>query len=475
MTDYKKIIESFQEDLIKSAQECVKIKSISGNSEGTKKALLFYLDLGQNMGFKATNIEDLGGVIEYGEGDKTIGMIVHLDVVPEGTGWNFPPFDGQIQDGKLYGRGAIDDKGPAISALYALKAFKESGIKPHCKIQIIIGIDEESVWNTTPKMLEKIKEPDFSFVPDSKFPIIIAEKGLIWIEVNGNFASSNHSDQPYNSGIVIQNMIGGGTDSLNIVPDHCEVTLQATQSQAAELMKRLADFTHQTKYDIKLDQNSPAQNNSTLKLISRGKSGHAFNCQEGQNAISQLILFLAQLDITNEQKDFIQTCSEKIGIEYDGESLGLAVEDDLTGNLTVSPGYLSLDDKQFTLQVDIRFPSSQTLNEMKPKVIKAFDVFQGSMTIIDSLESLSFPEDDPHIRSLLQVYRDFTGDQEAKPLGMGGTTFSKAFKHAVAFGPSFPGMAKVEHQPDEYMEIEHLIKCTEIYALAIEELSKESS
>lgn len=463
MNQFTDAVNSYKEELIKSLQECIQVKSISGNQEETLHALNFFLNLGISMDFKATNIDNLGGVIEFGEGEKVIGIIAHMDTVPEGTGWTYPPFEGQIHDGKIYGRGAIDDKGPSISALYALKILKDSGIQPKCKIKIIIGIDEETLWNATPKLLEKIQEPDFSFVPDAKFPIVIAEKGLLWFELNKSFRAPDLQRKP---GIIIKKILGG-SDSLNIVPDYCEAILALPKEEAETIQKNLQRLQHnQNPYNIGVEPDG-----TDLKLFSRGKSTHAFSCDEGRNAISQLILFLNELDIVPEQKEFLQTYTHKIGLEYYGQSLGLGLEDELTGKLTVNPGYIFLDEKSVTLKVDIRFPASENLANMKTKLQSSFQPFQGNLTIIDSLASLCFSEDDPHIRKLLKVYRDYTGDQKARPLGMGGTTFSKAFRNAVSFGPTFPGMAKVEHQPDEYMEIDHLLKCTEIYALALKELA----
>jgi succinyl-diaminopimelate desuccinylase len=479
MKEIKETVSTLKEEIIKSLQACIRIKSISGDEEGTLKVLEFFLNLGQSMGFKSANVNNLGGIIEFGEGERTLGIIVHLDTVPEGTGWQYPPFEGRIEDNKIYGRGAIDDKGPAISVLYALKTIQDTGIKPDCKIQIIIGIDEETVWNTTPKLLKKIREPDFAFVPDSNFPIVIAEKGLVWIEITKDFLQINPNTETTKSqtnldknnqkkqkpSIIIKKILGG-SESLNIVPDYCAATLKMTEDKLQTVEKKLQRFLQQEKFaNIEIEKND-----SEIKLLSHGKSAHAFNCDEGRNAISQLILFLNQLDIAEEQKTFLETYTSKIGMEYFGESLGLASEDELTGKLTVSPGYIHLDEKSANLKVDIRFPASEQLTVLKGKVDSAFQPFQGNLKIIDSLESLSFSEDDPNIQKLLQVYRDYNGDREAQPLGIGGTTFAKAFNNAVGFGPTFPGMAKSEHQPDEFMEIDHLMKCTEIYALAIKKL-----
>ncbi|KUO65868.1 MAG: dipeptidase [Gracilibacter sp. BRH_c7a] len=462
MDQFKETVSSAKDEMIKALQDCLKIKSTTG-TDGVHKALDFYLNLAKDMGFTVKNIEKLGGLIEFGQGPKTIGLIVHLDTVPEGSGWSFPPFEGQIQNGKIYGRGAIDDKGPAIATLYALKAIKDSDSQLQNKFQIIVGIDEEDVWTTTPQLLKKIKEPDFSFVPDSKFPLVIAEKGLIWLELAHDF---NKQAIPKKSlSMIIKNMQGGG--SLNIVPESCEALLTGDIQLLSQVKTKLADYLNKTKSNIRIEENG-----SDIKLVSQGKSAHAFNCQEGINAIAQLILFLNELDINTQQKEFLSIYSKKIGMECFGESLGIQMEDKVSGKLTISPGEVLMNDTMVKLKVDLRFPATSTLDSVKRKVLQAFQEFSGDIKILDSLESLSFPEDDPHITKLMQVYKDYTGDTEAKPLGMGGTTFAKAFKNAVAFGPTFPGMAKVEHQPDEYMEIDHLIRCTEIYALAINELGK---
>ena len=484
MSEIKETIRSFQEEMLKSLQECLKIKSLSGEEEGTRRVLEYFLELGRSLGFEAKNIDNLGGVIEFG-GDhndgkdsgnspgETIGIIVHLDVVPEGRGWKHEPFAGQIEDGKIYGRGAIDDKGPAISALYAMKAVKDSGFIPKGKIQMIIGLDEETSWAKTPKLLEKIPEPDFSFVPDSVFPLVIAEKGLVWLELKKVFKQKqipdNQSPKPQ-SGFKIKKIEGGA--SLNIVPAYCEALLEIPEGEKNAVCRKLKQLISQSGFRLEL-----MEKGTDATLASYGQPAHAFNCQEGQNAVAQLLVFLARaevlemLDLTDEQRKFITLFAQKIGLEHYGESLGLACEDDLTGKLTVNPGFLRMDHQALTLGLDIRFPAAERLESMLEKIKSAFRCFEAEQTVLDSLDSLSFSEDEEHIQKLLKVYRDFTGQQEVKALGTGGTTFAKAFKRAVAFGPTFPGTPKVEHQPDEYIEIEHLINCTEIYALAIKELT----
>ena len=86
------------------------------------------------------------GLIDYGEGEETLGIMCHMDVVPEGEGWKHPPYGGVIADDEIHGSGTLDDKGPAICALYALAAVKECGLPMKRKVRIMLGGDEESGW-----------------------------------------------------------------------------------------------------------------------------------------------------------------------------------------------------------------------------------------------------------------------------------------------------------------------------------------
>lgn len=108
-----------------------------------------------------------------------MAIIGHLDVVPAGSGWSHEPYGGEIADGKMYGRGTLDDKGPVISCLYAMKALKDAGFVPEPTVRLILGLDEESGWKGIKYYFEKEKRPDYGFTPDADFPLINGEKGLM--------------------------------------------------------------------------------------------------------------------------------------------------------------------------------------------------------------------------------------------------------------------------------------------------------
>lgn len=461
----KSLVNSYKNEMIKVLQEYIRIKSVSQaetdnqadkqGETGVQDALNYLLDLGSRLGFKSVNIDNLGGLIEFGEGKETIGIIVHADTVPEGEGWTFPPFEGQIQNGRIFGRGAIDNKGPTISALYAMKAVKDSGVTAGKKVQMIICLDEEISWNLTTELLKKIKQPEFSFIPDSRFPLINAEKGLLWVELKKDFNPSA------GSGIKLKSLKGG--DSLNMVPSYCEAVLEAPPDRHSAIREKLQVFQNSTGFNLEMQPES-----SALRLISRGKSVHASCCSEGKNAVSQMLLFLSELEITAEdQQKFIKAYAEKIGMDCNGESLGCSFRDEITGELTFNPAQIVLDKSSVSLKIDIRVPASCGLDTLLSRLREGTRDFDCKLEILDSLPPINVPENSEYVQTLLEVYRNFTGEKKARPCGIGGTTLAKVFKNAVAFGPLFPGMEKTEHQPDEYMEIDHLVRCAQLYAQAL--------
>src|SRR5690606_19096506 len=152
--------------------------------------------------------------IEVGKGEEILGILCHLDVVPAGDGWKYPPFSVTIEDGKIYARGALDDKGPTLAAYYALKLLVDMGVDFKKKVRIILGTDEESGWRGLQYYLTKEKMPDLGFAPDANFPLIFGEKGIM----NGMFTGRCEDNGLY------QLNFGERT---NVVPDKAEAIVDA--------------------------------------------------------------------------------------------------------------------------------------------------------------------------------------------------------------------------------------------------------
>ena len=295
-----KIIDIYKDKLIKSTQELIAIPSIKGEpkegmpfGEEINKALEHALKIGEELGFLVGNVDGYAGFIEFGQGNETLGILAHLDVVPAGDGWTYPPFGGEIHDNKIYGRGAIDDKGPAMAALFAMKAVMEAGVPVNKKVRLILGTDEESGWEDMDYYFKNQPMPDFGITPDANYPVIHAEKGIVHIELYKEFNSESADKSPIVS-------IKGGSRA-NMVPDSCICYLK--------------------------DKEKP--------LNVEGVSAHASMPEKGQNAIAKMLDLLNSRGLEdNDIDNFVKDLNRLIGLDTTGEGLGINLSDDVSGNLT---------------------------------------------------------------------------------------------------------------------------------------------
>ena len=187
----EKILE-MKDEMFDTIRENVAICSVKGEPEEdapygreVKKALDHLLSVGEKMGFKTGNVDNRVGWIEYGEGDEMVGVLGHVDVVPLGEGWDYDPLGCEIHDGKMYGRGVQDDKGPTIGAVYALKAIRDLGLPVDRRIRVLFGCDEESGSSCVEHYIKVGEElPTIGFTPDAQFPAIFCEKGQTFWDVS---------------------------------------------------------------------------------------------------------------------------------------------------------------------------------------------------------------------------------------------------------------------------------------------------
>ena len=124
MMSLNEIVDSMKDDIIRSTQEIIRIKSVQEDAmegmpfgEGVHKAYEYAMKLSKDFGFEFKDIDGYAGHADMGDGEESLGILVHLDVVPAGDNWTYPPYAAEIHDDKIFGRGTIDDKGPAIACL----------------------------------------------------------------------------------------------------------------------------------------------------------------------------------------------------------------------------------------------------------------------------------------------------------------------------------------------------------------------
>ena len=401
------------------------------------KALNYCLDLGRKCGFKTTNIDNIIGEIETGEGEETIAMLCHLDVVPTGTGWTTPPFEANIRDGKLFARGSLDDKGAVIASLYAMKAINELGIKLNKKVILILGTDEETGTRDMKKYLEVRPMPTMGFSPDAQFPLIYGEKGIMSIDIMLD---------DIDDGIIVES-----GDRYNVVP----------QEAWAFGIKDTND------YQDYLDKTSSKGEVKDGKIFAYGLRAHAMEPRLGINAILKLCNYLKD-KTDNKLIKFVSDCLNDSRFK----NIGLDFSDYEMGDLTCNLALMKLEKGKGKIGLNLRYPVRWDKDNFLCELNKKASKYGLVVNVIHDNVPLYVEPNSDLIKTLHKAYVKVTKDDKTPLLTIGGGTYARYLKNCVAFGPLKPGREDVCHIVDEYIYLEDLFDSCEIYAEALAELGK---
>lgn len=466
--DWTKEVEARKDDLLEDLQNLLRINSERDDAQATPEApfgpgpvagLKHMLAYGERDGFTVKNVDNYAGHIEYGEGDETLGIFGHMDVVPAGDGWETDPYEPVIKDGKIYARGASDDKGPSMAAYYAMKIIKELGLPVSKKIRFVVGSDEESGWGDMDYYFQHEEAPDFGFSPDAEFPIINGEKGNVTIRLT--FRGGNGADyklESFKSGLR-ENMVPGTADAV------------VTAASADEAASLAASFETFIKQEAKISGNAELSD-KTVTFHVVGKGAHGASPQSGINAATFLATFLN--DYSFAEGGFINTIAEFIHEDFYGEKLGVAFEDEKMGKLTMNAGIVNFDPENpenSLVTLNFRYPKGTSAEELQAKVQATVGETVTATQGDRNQEPHYVPVDDPLVATLLQVYEDHTGEKGQEQI-IGGGTYGRLLKRGVAYGAMFPGYTDTMHQANEFMELDDLFRAAAIYADAIYRLAK---
>ena len=426
MKDAERILNEQFDELVRELQKVVSFNTEKAAAaknapfgKNVKECLNYTLKLAQSMGLATYDCDGYAGHADFtGTGKEVLGILGHLDVVPaKAEEWLYPPYSGEIHDGKLYGRGTMDDKGPMIACLFAVKALKEAGFKPSKTVRLIFGCDEESGMQCVEHYFTKMPYPDVAFSPDGDFPVINREKGI------------------YQFDVVCGKLPTGVTvtagERANVVPSKCDAT-----------------FANQT--------------HTTL-----GKSAHGSTPDEGVNATHEMLKTLHRTFPENETLTFL---AEKV-IDTSGKAWGIDLCDKESGKLTCNLGVLrTAEDGTLTATVDVRFPVTYRCNDVYELLVKNTPK-QFTVRPEHVSEPLHVPSDSKLVTTLMNVYNDVM-QTNAQPLAIGGGTYSRCLPNCVAFGPLFPREEQTIHMPNECVDLANLKLMAKLYLKAIYELAK---
>ncbi len=416
-----KYIDEHFEDLVEHTREIVRIPSVESEAvkdaspacpygKNVRQAEDYMLKVAEKeYGFEVHENEGLYCYVDAGAEEGTekemLGIVCHLDVVPEGQGWNHPAFGSEIEGDKIYGRGTVDDKGPAMAALHALKAVRDCGYKFKRQVRLIYGLNEETGMRCIEEYVKHEKTPDISFTPDGSYPLCNSEFGICHVA----FRKEYHSGIRFESGVA-----------ANVVPPEAKAVLNGKE------------------------------------YVTKGIQTHASTPWEGENAAQKMIKLLAGLpDLSPEDSAVLAVLDRHLGEGYNGEGFGLFYADE-TGKQTLNLGIVKWDENGFEIILDLRCPSAVRPETVKEKLTVAFAECGAEMAWFNFSEGYYLSEDTEIVSKLMNVYQNRTGDKESKPIVMGGGTYARHLPNCVSFGPEGYMDVCSCHIPNEYISFDQL-------------------
>lgn len=447
-------IQAQRENILRDIGRLVAVPSVEGPAApgapfgpGPRAALDEALAIAAELGLAPGEGEGHIGWADVpgAEKEKYLATITHLDVVPEGNGWDADPFTLRVRDGWLLGRGVADDKGPSVLCLYALKFLKDEAGPLRYPVRALLGCNEETNMKDVAWYNAHEKPPVFCFTPDAEFPLCNGEKGQFEADLLS----------PVLNGDILD--FEGGV-ARNAVPDRASALIRAELAAlpAAE--------------GITLEQEADG-----VRVRGWGKSGHAAMPQGTVNAIGLVVDYLLANGIGSEAERAFLQLLHKLHSAWDGTGLGIQADDGLFDPLTVVGGVIRMENGALRQTVDCRFPTSTNGSVLEAALRKAAG--DAGVVCMDHVnEPFYIGVDAAPIQALMEAYCQVTGE-EAKPFTMGGGTYARHFPLAVSFGPEnsnavLPDFAGPMHGANEGAKFEHLLAALKIYILALLKLEE---
>ena len=409
--------------------------------------------------------QDLGYTVLIGMGDQKekVTIVTHGDVQPANASkWKQSPFIIDTSEpGKLVGRGTEDDKGAITTALYAMKAIKDKGITLDNRIELMVYLAEESDWGPLTEFMKTYEQPKYAITIDASYPVVVAEKG--WSLIAPTFDATSPQ-----TGVYVSNVTGGAFASQ--IPEDASLTLHNTSTELMAQLKQTAKVLKQVEFTF------DDQTDGTLISV-KGMSAHSSEPESGVNAIAYLAELFKAVELENNSDgQLIKFVNQLIGLDIHGKQFGdIAYKHDFMGPMTVAPTVIERDGNNLTLAVNARRPMGKEADLLKQQINSALTQWQADnkVTLANVKTTIGTPmllDDAPHAQKLLDIFKHFTGDQDADFVSIGGGTNAKLFDNAVSFGPSMPGKRYTGHSEHEFITLEQLALNLRMYTAMMIEL-----
>ncbi|MBQ6315709.1 MAG: dipeptidase PepV [Mogibacterium sp.] len=477
---YLERLETYRDEMIRTLGESVSYPSVNADAvrtkdgevlpfgRGVQDALVHMLAKGESLGFEAHNVDNYAGYVElkaddkYADSAKEFAIVGHLDVMPEGTGWDGDPFVMTEKDGYLYGRGTSDDKGPVVASMYALKALKEEGAVFKSNVRVVFGLDEETGSTSINYYTEHCGHPDMGFTPDGEFPVVNGEMGILVFDLAQKLSTGFATDD-----LRLTKLQSG--ERHNAVPADAKAVIAGDKKYFDAIADLAAAYARETGYTVRTKKQG-----ASLVVETKGVAAHGAHPQLGLNAISIMMDFLGRVSFANEElNDFIRFYNDHIGFDLHGDRIGCKFEDNPSGPLIFNVGVANINEELATLTIGIRYPVTYTEDQVTGGIQSSLENTSIGLVIRAGQGPVFMDVDTPMVQDMLGAYRDETGDNESGAMVIGGGTYAKSVNNILCFGGMFPGEEDTMHQANEKFCIESFMKMARIYARAIAKLCCE--
>lgn len=479
------------EDVVDLTQKLVRFKTVNSDQPPAKNPGV--IAMGQflqqwakahGFGFRVAGRNDVFE-LSWGQGAPRLGLIFHGDVVPASPqDWKHKPFEPEVKNGRLYGRGVMDDKGPLATALVSLAMAKELGLEPpKGKVLVIIGNDEESSWAGMQEYARTEQLPPYTISVDSAYPAVVAQSGFVSLTLEAAMDTPEASDA---ASLLPVDATAG--DFLTQVPGSASLSLAPYAGKSVEqglaTARAAVEAVRKDRSGLKAEvKTAPNPKGGTLILVStQGKAIHSSIPEQGHNALWDLAAIADKLPLAeNGLTAMLRTVTRRFDGDDHGERLGFTEKDPLMGEMVAAPTLLRVKDGKVSLGINLRRPRSEEGNEdfnqaldhavalitqeTDGRVTEAAGRYVGDPHVVDS--------SGPLVSTLLDIYkrhRNLRG--QVSPISIRGGTYARLFPNAVDFGPDLKEMGAYSgHSPDESISLEHLGLATQMLAEAIHTLA----
>ena len=459
-----KYFADHRDEMVEDVCRMVRVDSVKGAPQpgmpygpGPAAALDAMAALAESYGFAVQDHDHRLITVDLNDQPRALDMVAHLDVVPVGEGWTeTEPFVPAIKDGRIYGRGTSDDKGPAVAALYALRAVKELGISLGKNVRLILGSDEESGMSDVKYYYKHNAAAPMTFSPDGGFPVINIEKGKIATHFTANW--------PREDGLPRLTAFHCGEKS-NVLPGKARAEIAGLS--AGDLRPAAEMAAEETGIEYLLSDTADG-----VRIVANGVGAHVANPKKGNNALTGLLALLCRLPLVQDGglRRLVSLLELFPHGDNTGAGLGIALQNEESGDLTALLTVLHLEGNELTGDIDIRIPLNatreNTVDVLMPRLQAA-----GIDVTCDYREPHAVSADSPLVQELLRCYEAYTG-RKGEALAIGGSTYVHWTPGGVAFGCTFPETDYHAHGADEFMEIDTLLVSGQMFAQAIIDLCR---